>query len=61
MVGANTGVATCIIETESHAHLSYCHGHALQLAVGITSKAMRGTLDVAFEMNLMKYFMVQKS
>ena len=61
MVGANTGVATCIIETESHAHLSYCHGHALQLAVGITSKAMRGTLDVAFEMNLMKYFMVQNS
>ena len=38
------------------------HGHALQLAVGETIKAIkviRGTLDAAFELNkLIKYSMV---
>ena len=38
------------------------HGHALQLAVGETIKAMkiiRGTLDAVFELNkLIKYSMV---
>ena len=39
---------------ESHAHLAHCHGHALQLAVGDTIKAieiMRSSLDAAFELN----------
>ena len=58
MVGAKTGVATSINEMESHANLTLCHGHALQLAVGDTIKAikiMRST-DVAFELNkLIKY------
>ena len=39
---------------ESHAHLTYCHDHALQLAVGETIKVIkiiRGTLDAAFELN----------
>ena len=57
-----TGVATHIIEIESHAHLTHCHGHALELAVGETIKAikiMRGTLEAAFELNkLIKYSMV---
>ena len=60
MVCAKTGIATHINETESHAHLTRCHGHALQFAVGETSKAikiMRGTLDAAFELNkLIKYY-----
>ena len=54
MVGAKTGVATRLNETESHAHLTHCHGHALQLFVGETIKAikmMRGTLDAVFELN----------
>ena len=54
MVGAKTGVATRINEIESHAHLTHYHGHALQLVVGETIKAikiMRGTLDAAFELN----------
>ena len=41
MIGAKTRVATRIKEIEPHVHLSYCHGHALQLAVGDTIK---GTL-----------------
>ena len=52
MVGAKAGVPTRINETESHTHLTHCHGYTLQLAVGKTIKAikiMRGTLDVAFE------------
>ena len=65
MVGAKTGVATRMSEIESHAHLTHCHGHALQLPVGGTIKAikiMRCTLDAAFELNkLIKYSMVQKS
>ena len=39
---------------ESHAHLTYCHGHALQLAVSDTIrwiKILRGTLDAAFGLN----------
>ena len=59
MVGTVTGVAKHINEIESHAHLTHCHGYTLQLAVGETIKAikiMRGTLDVAFELNkLVKY------
>ena len=54
MVGAKTEVATLINEIESHAHLVHCHGHALQLAVGDTIKAieiMRSSLDAAFELN----------
>ena len=56
------GVLTHINEIESHAHLTHCHGHALQLAIGETIKAikiMRGTLDEAFELNkLIKYSVV---
>ena len=54
MVGAKTGVATRINEIESHAHLTHYHGHALQLVVGETIKAikiMRDTLYAAFELN----------
>ena len=54
MVGAKTEVATRINEIESHAHLTHCYGHALQLAVGDTTEAikiMRGTLDAVFELN----------
>lgn len=38
---------------QSHAHLTHCHDHTLQLAVGETIKAieMRGTLDTVFELN----------
>ena len=65
MVGAETGVATHINETESHAYLIHCHSHGFQLAVGETIKTikiMRCTLDAAFELNkLIKYSMVQKS
>ena len=59
MVGAKTGVATRINETESHAHLTHYHGHALQLVVGETIKAikiMRGTLDAVFELNKLQIF-----
>ena len=41
-------------EIESHAHLTHYYGHALQLAVGETIKAikiMRDTLDAVFELN----------
>ena len=54
MFGAKTGVATHINEIESHAYLTHYHGHALQLVVGKTIKAIKimiGTLDVAFELN----------
>ena len=50
---------TRIKEIGSYAHLTHCHGHVLQLAVGDIIKAiktLRGTLDVAFELNeLIKY------
>ena len=36
MIRVKAGIATRINETESHAHLTHCHGHALQLAVGDT-------------------------
>ena len=62
MVGAKTGVATHINEIKSHTLLTHYHGHALQLAVGETIKAikiMRGTHDAAFELNkLIKYSVV---
>ena len=62
MVGAKTRVATRINEMELHAHLTHCHVHGLQLAVGDTIKAikiMKSTLDAAFELNkLVKYSMV---
>ena len=51
MVGAKTGISTGINEIESHAHLTHCHGRALQLAFGDSIKAikiMRSTLDAAF-------------
>ena len=54
MVGAKTEVATHISEIESHAHLTHCRGHTLQLAVGETIKAkeiIKGTLATAFELN----------
>ena len=54
MVGTVTGVAKYINEIESHAHLTHCHGCTLQLSVGGTIKTikiLRGTLDVAFELN----------
>ena len=62
MIAAKTGVATRINEIESHAHLTHCHCHALQLAVGDTiktTKLMRGTLDADFELNkLIKYSVI---
>ena len=54
MVGARTGVAQHINEIELHAHSTHYHGHALQLVVSETIKAikiMRGTLDAATELN----------
>ena len=66
MFGAKTGVATHINETRIHTHLTYCHVSALPSAVGKTIKAtkiMRGTLDLAFELNklIISYSMVLKS
>ena len=62
MVGAKTGVVTHINENESHPHLTHCHGNALQLAVGESTKAikiMRSIYDAAFELNkLIKCSMV---
>ena len=62
MVGAKTIVATQTNVIESHTHLTHCYGHALQLAVGETIKAIkiiRGSLDAAFELNkLINYSMV---
>ena len=59
MVGAKTVVATRIKEIEPRALLTHCYGHALQLAVSDTIKAMklmRDTPDAAFELNkLIKY------
>ena len=40
MVGAKTGVATRVNEIEPCALLTHCYGHALQLAVGDTIKAI---------------------
>ena len=62
MIDAKTGVTTHINDTDSHAHLTHCHGHTLHLAVGETIKTieiMSGTLDAAFELNkLTKYSML---
>ena len=52
MVGAKTGVATRINEIESHARLTQFHGHALKTIKAM--KIMRGTLDVAFELNTLQ-------
>ena len=41
MDGAKTGIATHRNEIQSHAHLTHCHGHALQLAFGETIKAIK--------------------
>ena len=57
MVGAKTGVAPDTNEIESHAHLTHYHGHALQLVVTETIKAIkitRDTLDGAFELNTLQ-------
>ena len=54
MVGAKTGVATRINEIESHAPLTQFHGHALETIKAM--KIMRGTLDVAFELNTLQIF-----
>ena len=59
MVGATTGVATHINETESHAHLTHYHSHVLQLIFCETikeMKIMRGTLDASFEFNKLQIF-----
>ena len=54
-----TGVATRINKIVSGAHLTYCHGHTLYLALEDaikTIKIMRDTLGAAFELNkLIKY------
>ena len=46
MVGAKTGVATCIKEIESHVHLTHYHGHALE-----TIKSIK---IAAFELNTLQ-------
>ena len=59
MVGNKTGVSTHMNEIKSHAYLTRYHGHALQLVVSETIKAikiMRGTLDVDFELNKLQIF-----
>ena len=52
MAGAKTRVGTHINEIESHAPLSLYHGHALKTIKVI--KIIRGTLDVAFELNTLQ-------
>ena len=52
MYGAKIGVATCMTETESHAHLTYYHGHVLETIK--TVKIISGTLDAAFELNTLQ-------
>ena len=52
MVGAKTGVATLMNETESHAHLTHYHGHVLETIKAI--KIIRGTLDVSFQLNTLQ-------
>ena len=52
MVRAKTGVTTHINEIESHSHLIYYRGHALETIKAI--KIMRGTLDAAFELNTLQ-------
>ena len=64
MVGVKTRVATQINEIESHAHLTHCHGQAVQLAVGETIKAIKiisGTLDAASELNKLLKIIEKKS
>ena len=54
MVGNKTGVSTHMNEIKSHAYLTRYHGHALQLVVSETIKAIkitRGTLVAAFELS----------
>ena len=52
MFGAKTGVTTRMNEIESHAHLTYYHGHVLEIIKAI--KIMRGTPDAAFELNTLQ-------
>ena len=49
MVDAKTGVATGINDIESHAHLTYYYGHALETIKAI--EIMSGTLDASFELD----------
>ena len=62
MTPAKSGVATHKNGIESHANLTDCHGHALQLAVSGTIKLIKkikGTLNTAFELNKpIKYSML---
>ena len=54
MFGAKIGGATHINEIESHAHLTYYHGHTFQLVVGKSIKPIkiiRGTPDADFELS----------
>ena len=54
MVDGKTGVATRINKIESRVYFTHCHCDTLQLAVDDIIKAikiMRGTFDVAFELN----------
>ena len=49
IVGAKTGVVTCINEIELHAHFRQCHGQALETIKAV--KIMRDTFHAAFELN----------
>ena len=49
MDGAKTGVATPMNEIESHTHLAHYYGNTLETIKAI--KIIRGTLDVAFDLN----------
>ena len=53
MVGYETSLVTRINEIESCVHLTHCHSHALQLAVGETIEAikiMKNSLSPGFEL-----------
>ena len=52
MVDTKTGAATRMNETESHAHLTHYHGHALETIKAI--KIIRDTLDTTFELNTLQ-------
>ena len=59
MVDYETSVATHINEIESLAHLTHCHSHALQIAVGETIQAikiMKNSLSAVFELNKLMIF-----
>ena len=52
MVCAKTGIGTRMNETESQAHLTHYHGHALEIIKVI--KIIGGTLEAAFELNTLQ-------